>query len=338
MKKNKNLNKVNDDINKKESIFKNKTLKKIFIICGCIILIELLLMLIMYMKNENKIKYVDTLNNIHLINNDYYLLAGSSNFRYSKYNKKKVYRLDNENVSTGYENIIAEQAKLVKYDLDLNILWEKTFECDYDSTFYDAVKVQDGIIAVGSYIYKYDQIALKTRDGLIVKYDNDGNFMWFKNYQILGDTEFYRVIDVSDGIIAIGQSIYENNEIGNHDIGGGIIVKYDYEGNIIWKNNLGGNKSGSFNDIAVVQDGYIVCGKDGANYGLIAKFNLNGERVWQYSTYNLYVTNSNGFNAIKLYNNELYIASSVNVSDEVDSESNPIYSFNACIYVYNLNY
>ena len=337
MKKDKKIKK------EKSSVFQNKIFKKIAIVCISVVLIELLIMLIMYIKNENKISYIDTVYNMHLVDNKYYLEAGSSNFRYSKYNKKKVYKYENAEVSKGYENIVAEQAKLVKYDLEFNTLWEKTFECDYDATFYDAVAVSDGIIAVGSYIYKVDQIALKTRDGLIVKYDDDGNFKWFKNYQILGDTEFYRVIDVSDGIIAIGQSIYENNEIGNHDNGGGIIVKYDYEGNVIWKNNFGGNKSGSFNDIVVVKDGYIVCGKDGANYGLIAKFSLKGDRVWQYSTYNqnktdnLHITNNTGFNAMKLYNNELYIASSINTSDKQDEEGNPIYSFDACIYVYNLN-
>ena len=47
---------------------------------------------------------------------------------------------------------------------------------------------------------------------------------------------------------------------------------FDYNGEVVWKNNFGGNKSGSFNDIVVVSDGYIVCGKDGANYGLIVKF------------------------------------------------------------------
>ena len=330
------MKKENKVKNKEEAFIKKSTLKKIFIVCGSIILIELLMILIIYLKNESKINYIDTLYNIGLIDNEYYIGAGSSNYNNSKYNDKKTYTFYNENISKK-ENIIAEQAKFVKYDLDLNVLWEKTFTCDYDSTFYDVIKVSDGFIAVGSYIYEEKQISLKTRDGLIVKYDNDGNFKWFKNYQILGDTEFYKVIDVSDGFIAVGQSIYENNEIGNHDIGGGIIVKYDYEGNIIWKNNFGGNKSGSFNDIVSVKDGYIVVGKDGANYGLIAKFDLKGERVWAYSTYNLYVTNYSGFNAVKLYNNELYIASSVNVSDNKDEEGNPIYSFDACIYVYNLN-
>ncbi len=322
---------------KKKRVYdKFKILKTILIIASSIIVIELFAMLIMYANRENKITYLDTINNVSLINNDNYLATGSSNFRNSKYNDKKIYEFT-DSVTNTKQKIIAEQAKLVKYDQNMNIVWEKTFETDYDSTFYDSVKVSDGIIAVGSYIYEYDQIELKVRDGLIAKYDNDGNFKWFKNYQVLGDTEFYRVIDVSDGIIAIGQSIYENMELGNHTNGGGIIVKFDYDGNIIWKNNFGGNKSGSFNDIVVVDDGYIVCGKDGANYGLIVKFNKNGEIKWHYSTYELAVTDNLGFNAMELYDNKLYIASSINYSDEKNDKGEPIYKFKGCIFVYDLN-
>lgn len=340
----KNNNKKKENISKKEIINDKpkekkmlKTLKMVAIVAISVIAIELIIMLIMYFNNEKKINYLDTINNISLIDNEYYLAAGSSNFRNSKYNKKKVYKYYNDEVKAGFEKIVAEQAKLVKYDSNMKVVWEKTFDAKYDSTFYDAIKVEDGIVAVGSYIYDYSQIELRTRDGLIVKYDDNGKVQWFKNHQILGDTEFYKVIDVNDGIIAVGQSIYENMEIGNHDNGGGIIVKFDYDGNVVWENNFGGNKSGSFNDIVVVNDGYIVCGKDGANYGLIAKFSKTGEIKWHYSTLDVAITDNLGFNAIELYDNKLYIASSINYSDEKDEKGNPIYQFKGCIFVYNLN-
>jgi len=314
-----------------------KIFKIVFIIAIALIIGELLIMLIMHWNRESKINYMDLINNISFVDDSYYLGAGSSNFNDSKYNKKKTYKLYTDETKSDYRKIIAEQAKLVKYDKNMDIIWEKTFETEYDSTFYDAVNVSDGYVAVGSYIYEYEQIDLRIRDGLVVKYDNDGNVTWFKNYQILGDTEFYKVIDVNDGIIAIGQSIYENMELGNHTNGGGIIVKYDYDGNVVWFNNFGGNKSGSFNDIVAVNDGYIVCGKDGANYGLIAKFDKEGKIKWHYSTYNVAVTDSFGFNAMDLYENKLYIASSINYSDEKNEKGDPIYKFKGCIYVYDLN-
>lgn len=326
--------KKDNDKKKVENKKSKKVLKTIFIVCGAIILIELIAMLIMYVVNERSINYIDTVNSIKLVD-DYYLAAGSSNFRYSKYNKKKVFKYKSSESSKN-ENIISEQAKIAKYDLNMKLIWEKTFDCDYNATYYDAIKVDGGYIAVGSYVSKYSQLEIKVRDGLIVKYDEDGNVQWFKNYQILGDTEFYRVINNDDGLIVVGQSIYENMEIGNHDTGGGIILKYDYDGNILWNANYGGNKSGSFNDIVVVKDGYIVCGKDGSNYGLLVKYSTKGERLWVRNTLDVAITDSKGFNRMVLYDNKLYIATSVNTSDQKDSEGNAIYSFDASVYVYDL--
>lgn len=332
----KRLEKKSKKEKKLKKILNYQTLKKVCIFAGGIIILELIAIGIMYLRNEQKISYIDTINDAKLVD-DYYLIAGSSNFHDSKFNKKETYRYTSSDGKFKNSKIIKEQAKLTKYDTDLNIIWEKTFNGDYDSTFYDAIKVSDGYIAVGSYIYEYDQIELEVRDGLIVKYSDKGNVEWFKNYQILGDTEFYKVIDVNDGFIAIGQSIYENMELGNHTTGGGIIVKYDYDGNIVWKNNYGGNKSGNFNDIVVVKDGYIVCGKDGANYGLIVKFDKQGQIKWHYSTLDIAITDSKGFNAMVLYDNKLYIASSINYSDEKNDKGEPIYKFKGCVYVYDLN-
>ena len=332
MKKNKIKN------NKKKEIDKNKIFLRRFkyalIICISIILIELFIMYLMNINRDSKITYFDTLNSIHNINN-YYIASGSSNFKYSRYNDSFVYEYtDFIDEKKEKKKSYAEQAKLVKYDNELNVIFEKTFDTEYDSTFYDAIVANNYIYAVGSYIYDESQISLKTRDGLLVKYDLDGNFELFRNYQILGDTEFKKVIEVDDGLIVVGQSIYENMEVGNHDMGGGIIIKYDFDGNIIWANNFGGNKSGIFNDVIEVEDGYICCGKDAANYGLIVKFSLDGERMWVKNYSN---TDELGMTAMKVKDDKLYIAGSYNKSSELDSEGNKIFEYDACIFVYDLN-
>ncbi|MGN1352996.1 MAG: hypothetical protein ACI4WF_02910, partial [Bacilli bacterium] len=231
---------------KKDYLLLRKKAITIGIICISIVVIELIVMLIMHLVRESKITYIDALYKIENVDNSYYIAAGSSNFKHSRYNNTFLYEYTSEEDKNNVQNIYAEKAKLVKLDKELNVVFESTFKSDYDSCFYDVSKVEDGFIAVGSYIYDKKQIGLKTRDGLIVKYDLDGKVLWSKNYQVLGDTEFKDILVVEDGFIVVGQSIYENMEIGNHPDGGGIIVKYDFEGNIIWKNNFGGNKSGIF--------------------------------------------------------------------------------------------
>lgn len=305
--------------------------KLIGLLCLTIVFIELIIMLIIHISRENKLTYIDAYYNIKNVDDSYYVLAGSSNFKHSRYNEIKTYEYKNDD---DVQTIYAEKAKLVKLDKELNVIFEKTFESDYDSCFYDVSKVSDGFIAVGSYVYEEKQLSLNTRDGLIVKYDLDGNFLWSKNYQVLGDTEFKKILVVDDGFIVVGQSIYENMEIGNHQNGGGIIVKYDFDGNFIWTNNFGGNKSGIFESIVKVDDGYIVCGKDATNYGMLVKFDNEGNRLWVKNYAN---TDTIGFSDIKLKDDKLYIASSYNSSNEKDEDDNIIYNYDACIFVYDLN-
>ncbi len=308
--------------------------KVIMIVCLTIILIEVILMLLMKFGQDNKVMFIDTLYSVENVNDEYYIAAGSSNFKHSRYNEPFIFEYQDGIQTDKINRVYAEQAKLVKYDNELNVVFEKTFKTDYDSVFYDAKVVKDGIIAVGSYVYEKEQLSLNTRDGLIAKYDLDGNFLWSKNYQVLGDTEFKSIIVLDDGFLAVGQSIYENMEIGNHTQGGGIIVKYDLDGNIIWKNNFGGNKSGIFQDVIKVEDGYIACGKDARNYGMLVKFDLDGNRLW---LKNYEYTDTYGFYDIEEKDGKIYIAGSHNVSEDKDEEGNINFSYDACIFVYDLN-
>ena len=319
---------------KKDYLLLRKKAITIGIICLSIVVIELIVMLIMHLVRESKITYIDALYHIENVDNSYYIASGSSNFKHSRYNNTFLYEYTSEEDKNNVQKIYAEKAKLVKLDKELNVVFESTFKSDYDSCFYDVSKVEDGFIAVGSYIYDKKQIGLKTRDGLIVKYDFDGKVLWSKNYQVLGDTEFKDILVVEDGFIVVGQSIYENMEIGNHPDGGGIIVKYDFEGNILWKNNFGGNKSGIFESIVKVSDGYIAGGKDAANYGMLVKFDLEGNRLWVKNYAN---TDTFGFTDLKIKDDKLYIASSYNVSDLKDEKDNIIYKYDPCIFIYDLN-
>ena len=324
--------KINNAKKEKKSI--KKIAKIIAIICLIIILIELIVMFVMHQIRESKLTYIDTLYNIESVDDEYYIAVGSSNFKHSKYNNAFTYQYTDGIKKDQVNTVYAEQAKLVKYDKELNVVFEKTFEGEYDSIFYDATVKDDGIYAVGSYVYEEEQLGLKTRDGLLTKYDLNGNFLWSKNYQVLGDTEFKEVLVVSDGLIVVGQSIYESMEIGNHPNGGGIIVKYDFNGNIIWKNNFGGNKSGIFEDVVETSDGYIACGKDATNYGMLVKFDKEGNRLWVKNYAN---TDTYGMYDIKIKDEKLYIASAYNKSEEKNEEGNLIFEYDACVFVYDLN-
>ena len=324
---------------------KKKWIKKVVILCVVIIIIELIAMLIMKTVRERNIDHFDNLNDVILVD-DGYVGVGESDFDNSKFVSKKYYQ-HTDTITKSKERILANQAKIAKYDKDMNIIWESTIDNKYDSTFYSVIKVNDGYLAVGSYVEEYQQIDANTRNAILVKYDLNGKILWYKDYSVLSDTEFYKIIDDgNDNYVIIGQSIYENMEMGTHTTGGGIIVRYDKEGNLLAHNNYGGNKSGSFNDIIKVDDGYIVCGKDAANYGIVIKFKKDFNReesdsglitkkiIWNRTYSN---TDEVGFTGMVLHDNTLYTIGAVNVSKDKDKDDKPIYKYDAGIVLYNTN-
>ena len=324
---------------------KAKLIKRIFIIGIIIVIIELLAMFVLKIVRERNIEHMDTIEDIIKID-DGYIGVGVSDFSSSKNIDTKIYSYT-DSTTNKKSNIIANQSKIAKYDKDFNLVWENTYNNMYDSSFYSVLKVKDGYIAVGSLISKYEQIEVDVRDALIVKYDFSGKEIWHKTYHVLSDTEFYKVIDDGDdNVVVIGQSIYENMEVGSHITGGGIIVRYDKDGNMLAHNNYGGNKSGSFNDIIKLDDGYIVCGKDASNYGIVVKFKKDFDRdpkdlnlitkktVWRRSFAN---TDEIGFTSMVMKGDTIYTVGAINVSNEKGKDGKPIYKYDAGVVLYNKN-
>ena len=322
---------------------KSNLLKKMFIICIVVIFIELVTMFIIKVLRERSIDHLDAINDIIKVD-DGYIAVGVSDFNSSKTIDTKIYEYTDTKTNSK-SNIIANQSRIAKYDKDYKLIWENTFDNMYDSTFYSVLKTSDGYIAVGSLVSRYEQIDLDVRDALIVKYNLEGKKIWHKTYHVLSDTEFFKVIDDGDdNIVVIGQSIYENMEVGSHITGGGIILRYDKDGNILAHNNYGGNKSGSFNDIIKVDDGYIICGKDAANYGIIIKFKKDFDRdqkdlnlitkklLWQRSYAN---TDNIGFTSMVLKDNTIYAVGAINTSNEKDENGKEIFKYDAGVVLYN---
>lgn len=322
---------------------RDKLIKRVVIICLIVIIVEILSMFIIKIIRERKIEHLDILNDLILVD-DGYIGVGTSDFNDSKWVKPRTYEYTNSNTKETLR-MITNQAKIAKYDKEMNLVWENTFSNLYDATFYSAIKVSDGYIAVGSMVSRHEQIDVNTKDALIVKYDFSGKMLWHKKYHVLSDTEFYKIIDDgNDNVVVIGKSIYENMEMGSHITGGGIIVRYDKDGNILAHNNYGGNKSGSFNDIIKVDDGYLVCGKDATNYGILVKFKSDFNRdekdtnlitkkiIWQRTYSN---TDTIGFSSMIIKDNIVYLAGAINVSNEKDKDGKPIYKYDAGIVLYN---
>ncbi len=318
--KNNVSNKVKDTTKKYKKLPKNT---KAIIIAGIVCLLIIILEAIIFINHNNRASskaiYHDSYNAIAVSENSL-VVAGNSDFKYSKENKYS-------------EN---SRGKLVKYDEMGNLIFEKKYDKGISTTFNDVIEVSDGYIVVGTGVFSEEEKKNEGREALIVKFTKEGEVVWEQFYQVLTNTGFNRVIEVNDGYIAVVQSIDANMELGNHETGGGIIVKYDKEGKEVWHNNHGGTKSGSFNDLVEVDGNIYVVGKDGADSGNLVKYNGSGEYQWHK---NYSYTDNYGLTGLTKNGDYLYAVGSKKVFDTEVTDDDDRYTTNtdALLIKYNLD-
>lgn len=326
-KKTKKLDKNRNNSKNRKNIFSLLTspkMKKVYIgiviFCIVVLIIEGIYFLMIRDRIHPRPTYYDSLNALTLDKTDI-VAVGSSNFKNSKYN----------DYTKGLE-----KAKLVKYDKSGNIIFEKMYNNGINSTFNAIMEVEDGYVAVGSYEKDEDQAKDNLRDALIVKYDKDGKVIWEKDFTSLSNSKFNKVIEVEDGYIVIGQSIYADMEMGNSTEGGGVIIKYSKDGEILWKSFHGGTKSASFNGITVVDGNFYVVGRDGTDFGNIVKYSSNGEYQWHK---NYRYTDTFGLSDIVYSNNKLYAVGSKEIFDQevTDDDKRNTTNTDALLIRYNLD-
>lgn len=187
-------------------------------------------------------------------------------------------------------------AYMVKFDRDGNILWRTEFGLVYSHSFKSVVSAEDGcIIAVGYCAEESFSLSIWDgavghggQDAIIVKYGPDGEIIWKKHFGGAGNDCFNAVTAVADGGYVVS-GFSNGTSFGNGDWEGfegtdesnAIVVKYDSEGNIVWKlRNGGSSEIYYYNDIIENSSGELIaCGQAGDRM-FIVKYNSNGEQQW----------------------------------------------------------
>ena len=145
--------------------------KVALVICLFVLIIDIFFVLYTKNKQDSKKTFFESLNSYVLMDQSYYGV-GSSNMD------------DN-----GYE-----KATLYKYDSNYKLLWEKRFKSKYNSTFYNIVEDGDFLLAVGSYEKTKEENEEKLRTAVLVKYNKDGEVLFKKDLQILGNSKFVNLL------------------------------------------------------------------------------------------------------------------------------------------------
>jgi hypothetical protein len=156
-----------------------------------------------------------------------------------------------------------KDAILVKYSSTGKQVWAKNFggsEWDY---FTSVIVASDGNLVVCGYGDSPDIDGITNMgqlDGLIGKYDTNGNQIWLKGFGNSGYEYFRDIIEASDGgfIIAGSSTSTVLEGVANKGKADAIIVKFDSEGNYLWMNTCSGTDYEYFYSVAQLSDKGIV--------------------------------------------------------------------------------
>ncbi len=260
-----------------------RRLKIISVFCVLILIAELIYVVYSLSYNHEESLYFDGINAV-ASNSSMYVGVGSNN--------------DND--------LSYEKAKVSKYNSKRVKVFEKLYNVGFNSAFFGVALDGDNIVAVGSYEKSEEDHEQSVRRALIVKYDSDGNLLFENDFQQLDNSKFTSITVLEDGYLVTGQSVYKTTSVGSKE-GGALLVKYDKDGNLMWKTTYGNNKSATFNDLLVYGDAIFVVGTHENHIGIICRYDMNGNFV----TYNDYLyTDDLGFSDIVELNGYLYVSGS----------------------------
>ncbi|MBL7933126.1 MAG: hypothetical protein JNL60_14565, partial [Bacteroidia bacterium] len=154
----------------------------------------------------------------------------------SEVGKSVIEVVDSGFVITGYTNSFGSggyDAYLIRTDKNGNLIWQKTFGgTDWDFA-NDVVLGSDGNLHVVGYTYSY---GAGKKDGFILKYDLQGNFLSHKFIGGAEDDELNSIIKTNDGFLAtIGYTKSKN------DLNGDIyFLKLDLNYDTLFTRTIGG--------------------------------------------------------------------------------------------------
>ena len=178
---------------------------------------------------------------------------------------------------------------VIKYDKDGNLIWvKKISEPDKNTSIEYVTEMNDGGIVVGGYFVGTIEFENKTvisncGDGIIIKYDKDGNTEWVKTINSEGQSSNWinAVEATKDGGVVVAEYVQD----GPMNIDGNIIetnrqstllVKYNQYGECQWIEKI----DATINDILCTKDGNIIAGGRSEN-GNLFEYDENGNLIWK---------------------------------------------------------
>lgn len=291
-----------------------KILKYVSIGLVCLFALEFIYFGIKMINIRKNSTYYSALNSIIKTDNGY-VGVGLSDSKHSDF--------------IDYEKPGYNKPYLYVYNKDLKIEKEVKLDLGYNGEYKDIVSYDDGFIAVGNIEVSLANHKDNATEATIVKYDKNFNIVWRKNYNLMGNSSYNAVkIDNDSNIIVCGSTVFESSAIGYDTKGGALLVKYDKDGEKLLEVTKGGPlSSATFNDVVVLDDGYIAVGVTQKGTGIVYKYDKDFNEVW----HNYYgYTDKEGITSITKIddNNFIMTASHLFEKDKTDKYEAAIIKIN----------
>ncbi len=156
---------------------------------------------------------------------------------------------------------------ILKLDPAGNLLWSKSVGGSANDFASGLIATSDGGALISGYSYSADGDAadhhgsITESDMFIIKIDADGNIEWTRSIGGSNSETGSGLLEKEDGYLITGNSFSSDGDItenaGDADL---LLVKLDFEGNLIWQQTYGGSKFDSGRQIFRIEDKYYVGG------------------------------------------------------------------------------
>jgi len=160
------------------------------------------------------------------------------------------------------------------------VYFEKNFNREVTTLLSNSIEYKQYMYAVGTKaIGRYSNY--DTDKPFIIKFNQKGNIVWSKTLNNHFGTFKSIVIDENSNIYAVG-SDYSPTMVGfTNDIKKALIVKFNDNGEILWKKTIGTTNYDSFSDIKIIDNNLYIIGLTLSNrrktQSKLVKMNLNGK-------------------------------------------------------------
>jgi len=158
------------------------------------------------------------------------------------------------------------------------------FDKEEESTYFDSINAID--VSVSSDIFAVGINNANEREiskAKVARYDSKQEKIWEKVYNKGYRSKFNDIICDGDEIVFVGS--YESTKKDyKNKIETAIILKYDFDGDLIFEKEFNGYDNTKFSSIFATGDGYVVVGtgeQDDKRIGVLVKYHTDGTLDWK---------------------------------------------------------